>query len=172
MDKKIVLGSRKQNISIIIGAACLAVGLFYIVKNPEFFAASVLSLQEKTFIVDKWRDIAYKSNSWYVDIFMSEKLETPANIDFTISFDKDSIFINAQNISGQGTRTTNFPDENSIIIHSIPNQNIDKSQSIVMLPFTGNNENILLSEAVAQLSDGTEKSLSIGSLNEVNSHSK
>jgi hypothetical protein len=32
---------------------------------------------------------------------MSEKMETPASIDFTISFDKDTIRIDPTNLSGQ-----------------------------------------------------------------------
>lgn len=156
----------------LLWAVILASWMFYVIHNPDAFMASVLSLQEKTFIVEKWRDIAYKTNSWYVDIFMSEKLETPKNIDFTVSFNKDTITIDSTNISGQWTRTTRNPDENSIIIQSTPSQTMDKSQSIIMLPFTGEIRDILLSEAVAKLSNGTEKNLSIWSLNEITTHSR
>lgn len=38
---------------IIIGAAFVAIGLFYVSKNPDLFTASVLSLQEKAFITEK-----------------------------------------------------------------------------------------------------------------------
>ncbi|EKD25029.1 MAG: hypothetical protein ACD_80C00131G0032 [uncultured bacterium (gcode 4)] len=172
MNKKIIFWSLKQNIGIIIGAAFVAFGIFYISKNPDLFLASVLSLQEKAFIVEKWWDIAYKTNSGYVDIFMSEKLETPASIDFTISFDNTTVTINPQNLSGQGTRTYANPVMNDITIQSLPGQDVDKSQSIILLPFTGEIRDILLSEAVAKLSDGTEKNLSIGSLNEITSHSE
>ena len=103
---------------------------------------------------------------------MSEKLETPASIDFTISFDKDTVTIDPQNLSGQGTWTFSEPDENSIIIQSIPSGTIDKSQSLVLLPFMGNIEHILLSEAVAKLNDGETKNLSIGSLNDTTTHSQ
>ena len=161
----------KENTFIIIGAALVAFGIFFVSKNPEFFSASVLSLQEKAFIIEKWRDIGYKTNSWYVDIFISENLETPQSIDFMINFDKDTVNIDAQNISGQGTRTVNMPDDTSIIIKSIPNENIDKNQSIIVVPFIGDIEDILLSEAVAILDNGKEKNLSIGSLNDSTSHS-
>ena len=102
---------------------------------------------------------------------MSEELETPASIDFTISFDKDAIIVDTQNLSGQGTRVVNNPNSNDIVIQSTPGQNVDKSQSIIILPFTGDNTDILLSEAVAKLSNGETKDLSIGSLNEITSHS-
>lgn len=102
---------------------------------------------------------------------MAETLETPANIDFTISFDKDTVSIDTNNLSGQGTRTWSNLDENNITIQSIPNQDMDKSQSLIMLPFTGDSTDILLSEAVANMNDGKAKNLSIGSLNELVSHS-
>jgi len=172
MNIKTFIWSRKQNTAIIIGAALVAVGIFYVVNNPSIFTASILSLQEKNFIVEKWRDIAYKTNSWYVDIFMSENLETPASINFTISFDKDKVSIDPTNLSGQGTRTFSNPDENSIIIQSIPNQTVDKSQSLILLPFTGEIRDILLSEAVAKTNNDKQQNLSIGSLNEITTHSQ
>ncbi|MEI6118935.1 MAG: hypothetical protein WCP92_07085 [bacterium] len=92
---------------------------------------------------------------------MSEKLETPTSIDFNVIFNKDKITIDPTNLSGQGTRTFNMPDDSNVIIQSIPGTNVDKSQSLIMLPFTGENKDILLGEAVAKLSDGTEKNLSI-----------
>ena len=162
----------KKNSLIVLAAAIIAVGVFYVVNNPSFFTASILSLQEKAFITEKWRDIAYKTTSGYVDIFISENLEMPQSVDFTLSFDKDIVNIDAQNISGQWTRTVNNPDDTSVVIQSIPGANVDKSQSIILLPFTWDSKNILLSEAVAKLSDSKEKSLSIGSLNEITSHGK
>ena len=150
----------------LLGAAVLASGIFYVVNNPDTFTASILSLQEQEFIEEKWRDIAYKTDNGYVDIFLAENRETPQQIDFTVSFDKDTITIDPENLSGQGTRTYNTPDENNIII-TMTTTNIIKSESLIMLPFTGENTDILLSEA---LIDG--KWSSIGSLNEINVHSK
>ncbi len=79
---------------------------------------------------------------------MAEKLKTPTNIKFTISFDKDTITIDPASISGQGLRTFNLPDQETIIIQSLPNQKMDKTQSLIMLPFTGDSEDIILTEAV------------------------
>lgn len=150
----------------------MATSIFYVIKNPDIFTASVLSLQEKSFITQKWRDIAYKNTGWLIDIFIWEQIEPPVDISFTIIFDKDNVTIDAEQISGQGTRTFSTPDQNSIIIHEKISQNTDKNQSIIMLPFTGENKNILLSEAVAKFYDGQEKNLSIGTLNEITSHSQ
>ncbi len=119
-----------------LGAALLAFGIFYVVNNPEVFMTSVLSLQEQKFIAEKGWDIAYKTNSGYVDIFLSEKMETPASIDFTISYDKDTVSIDPANLSGQGTRTYSNPDDASIMITSNPGDTVIKSESLIMLPFT------------------------------------
>jgi len=150
-----------------VGAAIVAVWIFYVVNNPSLFTASVLSLQEKNFIVEKWRDIAYKTDSWYMDIFMSQNMPTPASIDFTIIFDKDSVTIDPQNLSGQWTRTISSQSADNMSIQSEPGSNVDKNQSIIVLPFTGNLKNILLSEAKVKWG----KSLSIWSLNDITSHS-
>ena len=176
--KKILLMMRRNSMTL-LWAALLASWIFYVVNNPNVFTASILSLQEQNFIIEKWRDIAYKTNSGYVDIFMAKTLETPAKIDFTISFDKDTVTIDPNNLSGQGTRTFSNPDANNITIQSIPIceqtdwicGTIDKSKSLIMLPFTGDITDILLSEAVAKMSNGNEKNLSIWSLNEIASHS-
>lgn len=168
--KKILLMMKKNSMTL-LGAAILASWIFYVVNNPGAFTASILSLQEQNFIAEKWRDIAYKTNSWYVDIFIAENLETPKSIDFTISFDKDTISVDPENLSGQGTRTYNNPDGNSIIITSTPSQTIDKNQSVIMLPFSGEIRDILLSEGVAKYTNGEEKNLSIWSLNDITSHS-
>lgn len=101
---------------------------------------------------------------------MSEKLETPANIAFTISFDKDTVTIDAKNLSGQGVSIAKNTDESNIIITIVPKKDIEKSQSIISLPFTGDITDILLSEAVATLNNGKEKNLSIGSLNQTSPH--
>lgn len=156
----------RRNSMTLLGAAVLASGIFYVVNNPDVFTASILSLQEQEFIEEQWRDIAYKTNSGYLDIFLAENKETPQQIDFTVSFDKDTVTIDPENLSGQGTRTYSNPDENSIIITMTPT-NIIKKESLIMLPFTGESTDILLSEA---LMDG--KWSSIGSLNEINVHSK
>jgi hypothetical protein len=103
---------------------------------------------------------------------MSENMETPTSIDFTILFDKDKISIEPQNLSGQVVFTIINQNDNEIMIRASELQNKDNSQSILLLPFTGESENILLSEAVATLIDGKQKNLSIGTLNEISSHSK
>lgn len=146
MIKRILFMMRRNSMTL-LGAAILASGIFYVVNNPDMFTASILSLQEQEFIAEKGRDIAYKTNSGYVDIFLSEKMETPASIDFTISYDKDTVSIDPANISGQGTRTYSNPDDMSIMITSMPDNAVIKSESLIMLPFTGDIEDIILSEA-------------------------
>jgi hypothetical protein len=92
---------------------------------------------------------------------LGENIETPKQINFTISFNKETITIDPENLSGQGTwKYTNT--DNEILIQSTPNIDMDKTQSLIMLPFTGAVYDILLSEATTD-----EKDLSIGSLNEL-----
>lgn len=162
----------KRNSITLLGAAILSSWIFYVVNNPDIFTASVLSLQEKAFIIEKGRDIAYKTNSGYVDIFLSQTGEVPASVDFTISFDKDTVTIDPNNLSGQGNRTQSKPDKDDIIITSTPSKNIKKNQSLILLPFTGAIRDILLSEAVGKFANGKTKNLSIWSLNDISSHSK
>lgn len=157
----------KRNSMTLLGAAILASGIFYVINNPNLFTASILSLQEQNFITEAWRDVAYKTNEGYVDIFLGENLETPKNITFTISFNEETITIYPENLSGQGTWTYTNTD-NEIVIQSTPNTNIDKMQSLIMLPFTGAIHDILLSEATTD----NNKDLSIGSLNELSWHSE
>ena len=165
MNKKL-LNIIKKNSIILFAAAILATSIFYIIKNPNLFTASILSLQEQNFITEAWRDVAYKTNEGYVDIFLAEQKETPKQINFTINFNKESIIIEPENLSGQGSWTYTKTD-NEIIIQSTPNTNIDKTQSLLMLPFTGATYDILLSEATSN-----KKDLSIGSLNKLSWHSE
>jgi len=103
---------------------------------------------------------------------MAENMETPASIDFTVLFDKDKISINQQQLSGQGVFATINQNDNEITIRSSEIQNTNKGQSLLILPFTGEMNAILIGEAVATLIDGKQKNLSIGTLNEITSHSK
>jgi len=170
MIKKILLLMRRNSMTL-LGAAVLASGIFYVVNNPNLFMSSILSLQEKEFIAEKWRDVAYKTNDGYVDIFLAETLQTPENINFIIDFDDDNIEINAENLSGQGTWTRTRIDKNTIHIESFPNKDIKKEESLIMLPFSGDMRDILLSEALATYPKNKKQYLSIGSLNELSGHS-
>ncbi len=169
--KKILLMMRRNSMTL-LWTAILASWIFYVVNNPDTFTASVLSLQEKQFIIEKGRDIAYKTNSWAVDIFMSETLETPTSIDFTVSFNEDKITIHPEQLTGQGTFEIVNQNNDEITIRSSTLETIDKSQSVLILTFTGEIQDILLSEAVATYANSKQKSLSIGTLNEITSHSK
>lgn len=170
MKIKEILGTWPQNLKIIIGAICVGVGIFYIANNPEMFTASILSLQEQETIQDQWRDIAYKTDSGYVDIFVATTKTLPPQIIFSLAFNPTTIHIDANNISGQGLWTyTNKPE--SMTITFTPNQNTDKTQSIIMIPFTGNQKEIILSEAI-KIDHQQSQDLSIGSLNTTKYHSK
>ncbi len=172
MTRKNIRGSWKQNIKIILGAACVAIGIFYISHNPQMFSASILSLQQQSFIQQKWRDIAYKTNSWYIDIFLSQQQEIPTQVTFTLIFDDTTVSVDTQNITGQADRTTQRIDDQTLRITTIPSATIDNIQSLIMIPFTGGQKDILVSEAIASSKDNKHQRLSIGSLNEITNHTK
>jgi len=165
MAKKLFMMMKKNSMTL-LGAAILASGIFYVVNNPDLFTASILSLQEQTVIAEAWRDVAYKTNEGYVDVFLGENLEIPKQINFTISFNEDTITIYPENLSGQGTWSYTATN-NEIYITSLPNENIDKMQSLIMLPFTWTIQDILLSEATTN-----DQDLSIWSLNKLSWHSE
>lgn len=73
----------------------------------------------------------------------------PAEIDLTISYDSDTVTIDPLNLSGQGTRTYSEIDENTIVIAVMPG-NIIAKESLLILPFTGDQKDILLSEATTE----------------------
>lgn len=50
--RKILLMMRRNSMTL-LGAAILASGIFYVVNNPDVFMASILSLQEKEFIMEQ-----------------------------------------------------------------------------------------------------------------------
>lgn len=75
-------------------------------------------------------------------------METPTNIEFMINFDKTTITIDPENLSGQGTRTYSKNDGEINILSILP-KNMNKTQSLILLPFTGDKKDILLSQAMA-----------------------
>jgi hypothetical protein len=58
--------------------------------------------------------------------------------------------------------------DNEIHIQSLINEDIDKTQSLIILPYTWTVYDIILSEATTD----DEKNLSIGSLNKLSWHSE
>lgn len=159
------------NFKILVWALFIAFAIFYISKNPSIFQASVLSLQEIQIIQDQWRDIAYKNQTGLLDIFLSSGVQSLSSLDFSLVFDP-ATEIQAQNLSWQWQISiTNiwswFAD-----FHITDLQNIDYSQSILLVSFTGTNANnyLIIEKATASLTDSTQKDLSIWNLWEKLSH--
>lgn len=75
-------------------------------------------------------------------------METPTNIEFMISFDESTVSIDPKNLSGQGAWTYS-QNGGDINILSILPKNMNKTQSLILLPFTGDKKDILLSQAMA-----------------------
>lgn len=161
------------NLKILVWALFIAFTIFYIVRNPSLFQASVLSLQEIQIIQDQWRDIAYKNQTGLLDIFLSSGVQSPTSLDFSLVFDPDTE-IQTQNLSWQWQISiTNiwswFAD-----FHVTNLQNIDYTQSVLLISFTGKNANnyLIISEAKSLLSNWEKKDLSIWNLWEKLSHGK
>lgn len=149
----------------VLGAALLASGIFYVINNPNLFMSSILSLQEQQFIKEKWRDVAYKTNDGFVDIFVAEHVEAGQKIDFSLLYNPETIEIDPNNIQWQWTRTYTHNEQWIIVIHAVLGEQIKYEESLLLLPFTGDNKDILLGEV-----NSKNKWLSIWSLNERTTH--
>lgn len=73
---KIFAHKLRQNLAILFAAAVCALVIFFIVKNPDFFQASILSLEEKAFMNENHRDVAYKTTDNRFEIFIADKYST------------------------------------------------------------------------------------------------
>ncbi len=132
---------------------------------------SVLSLQEQELIAQKGRDLAYKTQSGVVDIFLAPDKQTPVTLDITLSFG-DQIILNTKNLSWQGLFDIQSQEANSITFKLSQITDVEKNQSLFLVPFSGKYTDILVSESQGTYPDGSSKSLSIGNLNVNSSHSK
>ncbi|MEI8091474.1 MAG: hypothetical protein WCG98_04510 [bacterium] len=99
---KIIARKFRKNMAIIFAAAICALVIFFIVKNPGLFQASILSLEEKAFMNENHRDSAYKTTNNHLEIFIGEKYKNNLT-DFrgTIYYDPDTVQIDTQTFSGQ-----------------------------------------------------------------------
>ncbi|MFA5748417.1 MAG: hypothetical protein WC872_04910 [Candidatus Absconditabacterales bacterium] len=170
--QKVTFNLIKKNFFIMIFAGIFALALFYVSKNSDIFQASVLSIQEKEFIQKNNRDVAYKNSNNLLDIFVSSGIQDFAKIKFYIIFEPKIINIDTNNLSGQGKFQVSDHIANSLTITISDIQGLDNNQSVLMLPFSGENKNIILAESKLYLSNGKEKSLSIGNLQKNQTHNK
>lgn len=160
------------NFKILVWALIIALVVFYVSKNPSFFQASVLSLQEIQKIQDQWRDIAYKNQTGLLDIFLGSGIQSPVSLDFSLIFDPQTQ-IQTQNLSWQWQISITNIWSWFAVFHITNLQNIDYSQSILLVSFTESNQSnnyLIIEKATATFSNKTFKDLSIWNLGEKTTH--
>lgn len=158
----------KTNLIIFLISIPLAVWLFFILKNPNFLSASVISLQEQeTMEKNNW-DLWYK-NEWNVlDVYLDEKLDNLDYVTLSILYDPDNVSFDLQDLDTQIDYKVVSNEQWNLVIQfngSFDNK-FDYKNSLLMLKFTWDNPNILVSQATAYLFTWINKNLSIGSLNQ------
>ncbi len=160
------------NFKILVWALFISLAIFYISRNPSFFQASVLSLQEIQIIQDKWRDIAYKNQPNLLDIFLSSGVVSPSSLDFSLVFDPDTQ-IQTQNLSWQWQISISNIWSGFADFHISNLQNIDYTHSILLVSFTWANQSnnyLIIEQAIALFPDWNNKNLSIWNIWEKTSH--
>jgi len=151
---------------ILVLALGIAVVAFVVVKNPDLFQASVLLLEDKETMQANQRDIGYKNTSGVLDVFISENVKDFTEILFSITLDPNSVTVDLTKIDSQlpyeiiDQSTDGF----EIRLTTATLTGLDYGQSLFMVPFSGSNPYILLSEGSLVLSNGDIQALAIGNL--------
>lgn len=169
---KIIARKFRKNIAIIFAAAICALVIFFIMKNPGFFQASILSLEEKAFMNTNHRDAAYKTTDKHFEIFIWEKYKNNLrNFKGTIYYDPDTVQIDTQTFSGQWTIKISQSTIDSLTVNIANMDNIDTNEGIFNVMFSGKQDDILLGESAGKKTNGW-KNFAVGNLSEFTWHSK
>lgn len=157
----------KTNLLIFLIAIPVAILLFLVVQNPEFLSGSVISLQEQQAMKDNNRDLWYKNDKNVLDVFLDERVNDLDYLTLSIIYDPDSVSFDLENFDSQTEYKILSNEEWNLLIQfsNFAGNSFDHKNSLFMLNFDGKEPNILVSEATAYLFSGTNKLLSIGSLN-------
>lgn len=145
-------------------AIVISLVLFVVVKNPQRFQASVLNLQEQKIIQQNDRDFAYKTTSWMIDMFLDAKVNNVKSVKISIDYDTSAVQLLTWSITSSWEYVVQITNTGEININIQNRSWRDSLQSLVILPYTWLMNAILVSEAVAQLQDGTLQNLAIGNL--------
>jgi len=160
----------KENWLIIILALVFAFALFYVIKNPWFFQASVLSLSEiNTIKENKW-DMAYKNENWLLDIFVSSELKNLNKIDLSIIFDSKKVIIDLNALTWQWFFQVKKSEQGLLDLSVSDLQNLNKSASLIIIPFSWDNTDIILGESIIYFNDWQNKQAAIGNLTQTVNH--
>lgn len=152
------------NVKIFILALIITIVVVIVVKNPSLFQASVLLMQDRQTMITNQRDIWYKNSSGVLDVFISEWLKNFTDISFTVTLDPQSVVVDFSKITAQLPYEISNQTQQSFDIKLTALSGIDYHQSLFMVPFSGTNTYILLSQWNVSLQNGDFQSLAIGNL--------
>lgn len=155
-----------RNINIFVVALIFSLAIVFLVKHPNILQASVLNVSEVTLIQQNKWDIAYKQTDWLLDIFFSSHIQTPITI--VLAHDP-SIYVDWSLFSGQCAFNILDSNEETTTI-TIDCPSFLSHESILMIPFSGKQQDILLEEGFyGEINN--KKNLSIGNLSLSKGHS-
>lgn len=159
----------RRNSMTLLGAALLASGIFYVVNSPDSFMTSILSLQEQQFIVEKGRDVAYKTTSGSFEIFVANTHTGDIKeFSWLIYLDREKVRVDITNTTGQGTINIEEQEGGALFVYVTDMNTINGSWEIIGIPFSGDKEQIFLGESQG-LIDNKRKEFSVGNLSEFTS---
>ena len=163
MKKRII-----TNIVIFIIAIPVAIWLYFLTKDSKFLSASVISLQEQETMKQNNRDLGYKNNWNVLDIYLDEKVDNLDYLTLSILYDPDDVSFDVDDIDTQTDYKVLSNEDGNLLVqfNNFSNKNFDYKSSLLMLKFTGEESNILVSQATAFLFTGTNRLLAVWSLNE------
>ena len=168
---KKTLSSIGKNVLIFCAAALVATGLFYVTKNPQIFQASILSLQEQTFVQEQGRDAAYKIQSGMFEIFIADKYSgSLEQLQSTLYIKPQETILYPEQYTGQG-RLSNLSQKSDTISFTITlNPPLESAREIIGIPLSGDQKNFVLGETKAYIHK-QRINLSVGNLKEYTGHS-
>lgn len=155
------------NIGIILFAGIFSVAILFLIKHPNLLQASALNIDEIHTIKMNKRDIAYKNNNNLMDIFFDDTIsQNPIKI--MLSYDP-SLYLDFSSASGQCEFIVVSSNNESTLLDINCNTFLPE-ESILIIPFSWENNDILIEEAYYLLGQSKEN-LSIGNLSLSDSHS-
>lgn len=155
----------RTNIVIFLISIITAFAFFYMNYNYQWFQASVLGLADRETIENNKWDIGYKNENNVVDVFMSKDLKDVQRMTFSLIYDPTRIELQKDKIDAQTKYEILTDTEGNLVLALTDFSGMKVDESLFMLPFIGEDPNVLLSEGSVALNNGQQRNLSIGLLN-------
>ena len=158
----------KTNIILFVVAIPIAMWLFFLLESPNFLWASVISLREQEAMKENKWDLWY-TNEWNVlDVFLDDKVENLDYLTVSIAYDQENVSFDLDDIDAQTEYKILSNDDWNLLIqfNNFSNKNFDYKNSLFMLKFSWETQNILVSQATASLFTWNDRFLAVWSLNQ------